>query len=83
MPVDFTTLSKIVKGTTAPSTPKGAVAGNLTPGLLLFSAPGKGANLVPLPAVWYSAADIEPDANLDASSASPLSSANLAALVQA
>ena len=51
MPVDFTTLSKIVRGTTAPSTPKGAVAGNLTPGLLLFSAPGKGAKRVPFPAV--------------------------------
>jgi hypothetical protein len=37
--------------------------GNRTPGLLLFSAPGKGASRVPLPAVWYNAALCVPAAN--------------------
>jgi hypothetical protein len=41
--------SNIVMGTQAPFD-KVTLAGNLTPGLLLFSAAGKGANLVPLPA---------------------------------
>ena len=46
-----TTASRMVSSAVTP----GAVVtneGSFTPGLLLFSAPGSGASLVPLPAVW-------------------------------
>lgn len=42
-PVCFSTASKIVMGTRSP--PTLSVAGSFTPGLLLFSAPGRGARL--------------------------------------
>ena len=42
------TASRMVTGTASP--PTVTVAGSFTPGLLLFSAPGNGANRVPFPA---------------------------------
>lgn len=42
-PVCFSTASKIVMGSRSP--PTVSVAGSFTPGLLLFSAPGRGARL--------------------------------------
>ena len=53
--VCLTTASRMVKFLASPAT--STTAGNLTPGLLLFSAPGNGANLVPFPAVWYKPID--------------------------
>jgi hypothetical protein len=64
--------------------PMSMVVGSLTPGLLLFSAPGKGAKRVPFPAVWYNPILIFPELRSDnISTDGVLSFANLAAFSKA
>lgn len=61
-PVCLITPSRIVICTARPLTVM--LEGSFTPGLLLFSAPGRGASRVPFPAVWNMAALMVPSASL-------------------